>query len=324
MTKLRIFIDLALRSDALDLLREGIAGHELIVPQAPAASVLAKGESGAQLGAADVVFGQPDTQAIAESTSLRWIHVSSAGITRYDTPAFRALLADRGIALTNSSSVYCEPCAEQVLCFMLAQSRNLLGGLASHDAGGSPAWSALRASAVPLRGQTALILGYGAIGRRLAEMLQPFRMHIFAYRRNPRGDEAVPMVSETELPRALSEADHVINILPESAETRRFFDAVRFEAIKPGAIFYNIGRGATVHQDALLQALRSGRIRAAWLDVTDPEPLPAGHPLRAQPNCFITPHLAGGHFNESEKLVRHFLANLDRFSRGETLIDRVI
>jgi phosphoglycerate dehydrogenase-like enzyme len=94
--------------------------------------------------------------------------------------------------------------------------------------------------------------------------------------------------------------------------------------MKPGAIFYNIGRGATVDQAALSDALHSGRLSAAWLDVTDPEPLPEDHPLLATPNCFITPHTAGGHVDEGRSIVKHFLENLGRFTRGEPLIDRVM
>ena len=95
-------------------------------------------------------------------------------------------------------------------------------------------------------------------------------------------------------------------------------------AVKPGAIFYNIGRGTTVNQDDLLDALRSGRLKAVWLDVTEPEPLPDEHPLRAEPNCFITPHVAGGHVDETKSLVRHFLGNFERFIRDEPLLDRVM
>ena len=120
------------------------------------------------------------------------------------------------------------------------------------------------------------------------------------------------------------QADHIVNILPDSAETRHFFNAARFATIKPGAVFYNIGRGATVDQAALLSALGSGRLNAAWLDVTEPEPLPDDHPLLAEPHCFITPHVAGGHRDEATTLVRHFLKNLDRFVQGEPLLDRVM
>jgi phosphoglycerate dehydrogenase-like enzyme len=94
--------------------------------------------------------------------------------------------------------------------------------------------------------------------------------------------------------------------------------------MKAGAIFYNIGRGSTVDQSALLEALASGRLRYAYLDVTDPEPLPAEHPLWAQPNCFITPHTAGGAVDEFERLAKHFVGNLRRFEAGERLINRVM
>jgi phosphoglycerate dehydrogenase-like enzyme len=167
-------------------------------------------------------------------------------------------------------------------------------------------------------------VGYGAIGKRLAELLRPFDMKVIAYRRKARGDEGVPVVTGSQLFRALAEADHFVNILPDSTETRHFFDAARFLAVKPGAIFYNIGRGATVNQGALLDALRSGQLKAVWLDVTEPEPLPDEHPLWAEPNCFITPHVAGGHIDEAKTLVRHFLKNFDRFIHGKPLLDRVM
>ncbi|HRI15776.1 MAG TPA: NAD(P)-dependent oxidoreductase [Verrucomicrobiota bacterium] len=94
--------------------------------------------------------------------------------------------------------------------------------------------------------------------------------------------------------------------------------------MKSGAISYNIDRGATLDQDALVGVLRSGRLGAAWPDVTEPEPLPDHHLLWAKPNCFITPHIAGRHQGEAKTLVRHFLKNLEHFIRGEPLLDRVM
>jgi phosphoglycerate dehydrogenase-like enzyme len=324
MSRLRIFVDLAMPAEALALLREGARGHELLFPAKPITSVLAKGEPDPAFALADVAFGQPDLQAIASATRLRWIHVSSSGITRYDTPEFRAEMVARGIAVSNSAGVYQEACALHVLSFMLAQARQIPAGLASRAANGSPEWIGLREGCRVFRGQTALILGFGAIGRRLAEMLSPLGLRVLAYRRKPRGDEGIPVVSDQELPGALAAADHVINILPESVATRRYFDAARFAELKRGAIFYNIGRGATVDQTALAETLRSGQLAAAWLDVTEPEPLPGDHPLRAEPRCFITPHIAGGHHDETGSLARHFLGNLARFTAGQPLVDRVM
>jgi phosphoglycerate dehydrogenase-like enzyme len=321
---LRIYVDLGMTPDIRQMLEEATKGHELVFPQVPVSSVLAKGERDPQFANVDVAFGQPDLQAIAEASRLKWIHVSSSGITRYDNSEFRALMARRGIPVSNSAGVYNESCATHTLGFMLAQARCLPNALRSRAANGTKPWLELRDSCMPLRGQTVVILGYGAIGKRLAELLLPFKMNVIAYRRRARGDEGLPVVTDDGLVDVLAGADHVVDILPDSVETRHFFAAARFSQIKPGAIFYNIGRGATVDQDALAQALRSGRIAAAWLDVTEPEPLPDDHPLWGEPNCFITPHIAGGHVDETKTLVRHFLGNFERFVRGEELVDRVM
>ena len=324
MDALRIYVDLAMPPEALDLLRAGTIRHELVFPANPISSVLAKGEPDPQFGTVEVAFGQPDLEAIRESQRLRWVHISSAGITRYDTPEFRELANTRGIAVSNSSEVYNEACAVHVLSFMLAQARKLPLGLRTRAANGTAEWLAVRSNSRTLRDETVLLVGYGAIARRLAELLDAFDVKIIAHRRQARGDEIVPVVTAEGLATALAAADHVVNILPESEETCGFFDEARFAGMKPGAAFYNIGRGATVNQDALLATLRSGRLGAAWLDVTEPEPLPEGHPLWAEPNCFITPHVAGGHTGEAKTLVRHFLKNLERFVRHEPLLDLVM
>lgn len=324
MNKLRIFVDFAVSPKVLDMLQKGTRGHELVFPETPAVSVLAKPERDTQFVTADIAFGQPEPEAIAEGGRLKWIHISTSGITRYDNSQFRALMAARKIPVTNSASVYNEACAVHALSFMLAQARKLPQALRCRAGNGSKAWLEIRGSSGTLQGETVLILGYGAIGKRLAELLRPFDMKVTAYRRKPRGDEGVPVITEAQLPGVLAEADHVVNVLPDSPATRHFFNAARCGMIKPGAIFYNIGRGTTVVQDALLEALRSGRIEAAWLDVTEPEPLPDEHPLRAEPNCYITPHVAGGHAGETRTLVRHFLDNFERFLRGDPLLDRVM
>jgi phosphoglycerate dehydrogenase-like enzyme len=325
MSGLRIFVDFTPAPDVLELLRDGTRGHELVFAAKPAISVLDRPSPDPQFATVDIAFGQPDPHAIVGAPRLKWVQISSSGITRYDNPQFRALMAERRVAVCNSASVYSEACALHALSFILGQARILPLALRSRTANGTAEWHALRAACRPLAGQTVLIIGYGAIGKRLTELLKPFHVRVIAFRRKPRGDEGIPMVNADELNDALAkEADHVVNILPDSAETRRFFDAKRFEVVKPGTTFYNIGRGTTVDQEALLAVLRSGRLGAAWLDVTDPEPLPDNHPLWAESNCFITPHIAGGHTGEAITLVRHFLGNLDRFVRGEPLLDRVM
>ena len=116
----------------------------------------------------------------------------------------------------------------------------------------------------------------------------------------------------------------MINILPENASTRNYVNARRLACCKPGARFYNIGRGTTVDERALQEALRSGRISEAYLDVFETEPLPVDHPLWTTPNCYITPHTGGGRRDQDEAVVRHFVSNLEAFIHGRPMVDRII
>ncbi|MGA7214757.1 MAG: D-2-hydroxyacid dehydrogenase [Terrimicrobiaceae bacterium] len=324
VTRLRIFSDAPLNGSALEILKKGAASHELVFPRKASESVLVRTEPDPALADADIAFGQPDVASILRSERLRWVHLTSAGYTRYDTPEFRSFARTRGLLVTNSSTVYVQACAEHVFSFMLAEARLLPQGLRTRCAGGAPEWIALREGSTLLQNQRAVILGFGTIASRLLELLAPFAMKVTAMRRNPRGDEKIPTVTPENLRQAFSTADHVISILPDNAESLHFISSERFGWMKPGAIFYNIGRGTTVDQQALRDSLLSGQLRAAWLDVTDPEPLPDDHPLWATPNCYITPHTAGGHRNESETLVRHFLENFNRFLGDLPLRDRIM
>jgi phosphoglycerate dehydrogenase-like enzyme len=311
---MKIFCDLEPGKVLAQNLREGVAPYEMIEAPIPEDA----------LADVEIAFGQPDLAIIEQFKGLRWVHITSAGYTRYDTPEFRAKAARRGLLLTNSSSVYAQPCAEHAFAFMLAQSRRLPEALRTRIAGGTPEWSNLRQSCKSLRGEKLVMLGFGAIALHLIKLLAPFDMKITGMRRKPQGNEPVPMITPLQLPGALATADHVVNVLPDNAASRNFVDAKFLNSMKRGAVFYNIGRGTTVAQDALVEALRSGHLEAAWLDVTDPEPLPAGHLLLSTPNCFITPHTAGGHHNEPESLVEHFLDNFRRFRNGAPLLDRVM
>lgn len=324
METLKVFCDISLEGAAGKRLLDGIQPHELIFPKKKLASILSEPEPDPAFAEAEIAFGQPDVESIRNSKKLRWLHISTAGFTRYDTTEFRALAAERGLVVTNSSSVFAAPCAEHVLAFMLAQSRKLPESLKSRAANGDAEFLKLREQSASLRGQSAVILGYGAIARELVAFLKPFAMTVTAMRRHPRGDEGLPMVTPDQLEGVLAKADHVLNILPENEASRDFINATLLAKMKLGAIFYNIGRGTTVNQEDLAEALRSGHLGAAWLDVTSPEPLPENHPLRLEKNCFITPHTAGGHRHEWDSLVDHFLKNLKRFSRGEELADIVI
>lgn len=274
---------------------------------------------------AGIAFGQPDVPSLLAAQNLGWIHLSSAGYTRYDNDTFRAFVKARGIPVTNSSTVFAEPCAQQAMAFILGAARMLPEAFADRSVPDSAAWRALRRRHAVLGPETVvLILGYGAIARRLIELLRPYGVRVLATRRSPKGDEGVEILGDAGLPAALAAADHVVNILPASPETKDFVNAARLAAMKPGAFLHNIGRGDTVDQTALAEALAGGRLGGARLDVTSPEPLPDDHPLRAFRNCHITPHTAGGHPEETAALIAHFTGNLKRFLAGEALKDRIM
>lgn len=323
---LTIWTNHGFRPEALELFQQGIAvaGHQLVHSPKTSASVLAAGASDPTMDGADIAYGQPDLADTMRLARLRWVALSTAGYTRYDRADFRAALQARGTLVTSASGVFADPCAQQMLGCMLALARNLPAQLRNQD--GPREWRYLedRFSATVLTGQSVLLLGFGAIGKRLAELLAPFGCQITAYRRTPRGDEGINMVTDAGLPAALAAADHVVDLLPDSSATQRFMSTARFAGMKRGARFYNVGRGTTVDQDALIAALKSGQVGAAYLDVMEPEPLPPAHPLWSAPNCFLTCHIGGGRREQDEELARHFLANLRRFEKNEPLIDRII
>lgn len=321
---MRIWCNADFGAEGMKLLAEGASAHSLVLSDKRNRSVLAAGQRDPALAQADVAFGQPDPADCIDSRSLRWVEVSSAGYTRYDTDAFREAIRARGAVFTNASQVYADACAEHVLAMMLALGRQLLPSYAGQL--GSRPWpyNERRAESRLLTGQTVAMLGFGSIGRRLAALLAPFGGRIYAVRRQIRSEPGVHVVPESDLTRVLGEADHVVDVLPENETTRNYVNARRIGCFKAGARFYNVGRGATVDQDALIEGLQSGRIGAAYLDVTVPEPLPPIHPLWSAPNCFITPHTAGGRDSVNLELVRHFLANLAAFEKGAGMADRIL
>ena len=321
---LTIYCDARFPAHVVEELVRDAAPHRVVLAAAPSASNLVSAGPDPRLAEADVALGQPDPQQVMALERIQWVHVTSAGYTRYDRDDFKAALKARGAAFTNSSAVYQEPCAEHCLAMMLSLARRLPQCVVDQQT--TRPWNAAghRIQCRLLTGQTAVILGYGAIARRLVELLQPLRMNLICVRRQPPGNEGVKTVSDDQLDEVLPTADHVVSTLPETPRTVGMFGPSRFGRMKPGSVFYNIGRGSTVDQAALLDALRSGKLSAAYLDVTSPEPLPPDHPLWTAPNCYITPHTAGGHDNEFERLARHFLENLKRFERGEALVDRIV
>lgn len=248
---------------------------------------------------------------LPDAPRLRWIQSSSAGVEDLAFPQ----LAERGIVLTNTAGVFDRGLAESVLGFLLAFSGRIL-----EDARREPGeWVPGRIRR--LRGTTALVVGAGSIGTETGALLAAAGLRVRGIARTPR-PAAAPFEAiggPDDLLDELSVADHVVNVLPITPATRGVFDAAAFAAMKPGAVFVNIGRGATVDETALIEALRGGMIAGAALDVFEVEPLPAESPLWRMPNVLVSPHHAGDHEGWEGDVVDVFVENLRRFLAGDPL-----
>ena len=313
-----IWTNSAFSPAATQLLHEGTREHKLIQANTLSTSVLVAGTADPTLALADIAFGQPNPADCINNARLKWVEVTSAGYTRYDS------FKERGASFTNASGVFSDPCAQHVMAMMLAFARQILPSHRDQLTDHSWHYDERRYHSRLLTDQTVLLLGFGAIGRRLAELLAPFGVKILALRRQSIAASNALMIRAEELPAALAQADHVVNLLPENSLTHNFINTERLALFKRGARVYNVGRGTTVDQAALATALRSGHISDAYLDVTVPEPLPPDHELWTLPNCYITPHTAGGRHDQDEAVVRHFLNNLAAYEKGEALEDQVI
>ena len=167
-----------------------------------------------------------------------------------------------------------------------------------------------------LTGKIVLLVGYGSIGKEIERMLAPFHVELVRVARSARTEPKVHAVDE--LDSLLPQAEIVILILPSTAETRGLIGASQFALMRQGALLVNAARGPIVDTNALMAALQSGKIRAA-LDVTDPEPLPDGHPLWSCPNLLITPHVGGSSPQFSPRALRVAADELRRYISGEPL-----
>jgi D-3-phosphoglycerate dehydrogenase len=171
-----------------------------------------------------------------------------------------------------------------------------------------------------LKDANVVIVGTGGIGRALARMLAPLEARVIGVNRSGRPlEEAQRTVPVTELSDVLGDADHVVLAAASTPETKALFGAAEFKAMRASAWLVNVARGALVDTDALVEALRSGEIAGAALDVTEPEPLPAGHPLWELDNVIITPHVANTADMAVPELLQMVRRNVEHFARDEPL-----
>lgn len=243
---------------------------------------------------------------------LRWVHSAAAGLDRLISPT----LAASSVTLTNSRGVFSRALAEFVLASVLFFAKDIPRMRRAQAAG---RWEPFEVETLP--GRTLGVVGYGDIGRAAASLAHAAGMRIVAMRRRPellRGDPLVAEVAGSAR-EVCARAEYVVLAAPLTPETLHMIGPGELEAMGPRGVLINVGRGALVDEPALIEALRSGRIRGAALDVFETEPLPAGHPFYGMDNVLLSPHCADRTATWLDEAMRLFLDNLARYRVGEPL-----
>jgi len=265
-----------------------------------------------------VLLDMPD--ALLERTPrLRWVQSMAAGTEHLDARA----MAARGITLTSGAGIAAVPIAE----FVLGRLLQVWKGFRTIDANQARSrWKLVMGRR--LSGLTLGIVGLGAIGRATARRARAFEMHVIANRRSAQPGDSDPDVDELFTAEALDDmlprCDAVVIAAAATPETVGLFDRGRIARMKPDAVLCNVARGSIVDENALEEALRSGRLAAAVLDTTADEPTHPEHPLWTAPNCYLSPHTAAAADGFAEALMDLVVRNLDRFVRNEALENVVV
>lgn len=263
---------------------------------------------------ADVVTGpRIDGSLLDAAGDLRLFACAYAG---YDHLPLEAL-ADREVVTTTATGVHAPNVAEHVVGSILAFSRRL------HEAARADAWQPVDPG--ELAGSTVTVVGLGAIGQATAERLDPFDVTTLGVRSRPeRGGPTEEVLGPDDLHAALARSDVLVLCCPLTPETRGLIGRSEFATLPSDALLVNVARGEVVETDALVSALRRGRIGGAALDVTDPEPLPDDHPLWSLEEVFVTPHSAGATPRYYERLADLVADNVRRLADGRSLRNVVV
>jgi len=278
---------------------------------------------------ADAIIGPCLPAFIAASKDVRWMHSLSAGVEDcVSMPAIR----ERNILLTNMQHVSAATIGEHGVALMLALTRRLDSYVRQQSQG---SWAPLGRSAVVsgqasnampvINGKTALVVGLGGIGTEFAKRAHALGMKVIATRNSGRtGPEFVSYVGgPDELLTLAKDADVIFSALPLTPATTDLLDAKFFSVLKPSAYLINVGRGKTIVTSALIDALNTGKLAGAGLDVTEPEPLPADHPLWKAPNLIITPHVAARSDLPPDKSWAVVYEQIRRYAAGEKMLSVV-
>jgi phosphoglycerate dehydrogenase-like enzyme len=300
-----------------------VAMLQAVAPETEIIAVQSVAQAVEAVGDAQVLIGFCDQEILEAGTQLRWVQVYSAGVDRcVDNPGIQA--GDK--LLTNGQRIASPALADSAVAMMMALMRGLdvYGrNQLKHEWNRNPAMG--QGPPVELEGRTVLVVGLGGIGTQVARRAHGLGMRVTATRGSRReGPDYVDYVGlADETLQLAGTADVVINTAPLTDRTRGMFNAAFFAAMKPSAYFISVGRGASTVTEDLVQALKSGALAGAGLDVTDPEPLPEDSELWALPRVIITPHVAGRSERSRERLYLLVQENLRRYVAGERMLSVV-
>ncbi|MFD1008026.1 D-2-hydroxyacid dehydrogenase [Oceanisphaera ostreae] len=287
------------------LLSQDNAEYKALLQQAylPGLTILApEQEADIQhaLSKADILLGEPERLRahLKNARALKWAQSTYAGVDALLSKGCR-----QDYQLTNIRGIFGPVISEYIFGHLFSLTRHLRHYKEQQRLHN---WQPIPYQSIA--GKTILIVGTGSIGQHIAHTAQHFGMTVLGISRS--GREAAGFDHTYQIPalnNVLSKADVVVSVLPSTPQTRGLFDAARIEHFKPGAIFFNVGRGDVIDESALIQALRHGNMGAAVLDVFATEPLPTASPLWDMPNVVITPHNSGYSF--PEQIVTRFSRN---------------
>ena len=273
------------------------------------------------LRSADAAYGVLPAELLRSADRLRWLQAPQAGP---DRGFYHEALVEHPVQVTNMRDTYTDHVATHALALVLAMSRGLPRYVRDQE---RSRWAPDRepGAVLALSEATALVVGVGAVGAEVGRLLAAFGTRVVGVdaRRTDRPPGFAEIHPAGALDAHLPEADMVIITVPQTPETEGLFDASRLARCAPTACLVNVGRGPTVHLDALAAALAHGRLAGAALDVFETEPLPADHPLWTRPDVLLTPHVAGVGPHADERRFAVLLENARRFVAGRDLINVV-
>jgi phosphoglycerate dehydrogenase-like enzyme len=288
---------------------------------APGATIVAATQDrlAAEVADADAILGTINANLLRAGKKLKWAQIYSAGA---ETVLSSAEVRDSPLVLTNCKIIQGPNIADHAMAMLLALTRDLHRTIPDRP---NETWRRGLYHPVELQGKTAVVVGVGGIGMQIAQRASAFGMKVLGV--DPKDISYTPIVQRfvppDRLDTVLPEADVVFVAAPHTRESEGMIGARQFELMKKGSYFIVVSRGRLYDTDALVKALDGKRLAGAGLDVTNPEPLPKGHPLWKFENVIITPHIAGQSDRIQERRMELLKENVRRFAAGEPLLNVV-